>query len=63
MKWRLASEVLSDKKMSTKLKGKLYRMVVRPDMLYDGVLVSQELSHSEDKSGRDNDIVMDVWVY
>jgi hypothetical protein len=34
LKWRLASGVLCDKKVPPKLKGKFYRMVVRPALLY-----------------------------
>ncbi|KAK4372544.1 hypothetical protein RND71_007928 [Anisodus tanguticus] len=34
MKWRLASGVLCDKKVPPKLKGKFYRVVVKPTMLY-----------------------------
>jgi hypothetical protein len=34
LKWRLASGVLCDRQMPTKLKGKFYRTVVRPAMTY-----------------------------
>ncbi|XP_015072383.1 uncharacterized protein LOC107016424 [Solanum pennellii] len=34
MKWRLASGVLCVKKLPPKLKGKFYRMIVRPSLLY-----------------------------
>ena len=34
MKWRQASGVLCDKRVPQKLKGKLYRMTIRPDVLY-----------------------------
>ncbi|XP_055802220.1 uncharacterized protein LOC129871346 [Solanum dulcamara] len=34
MKWRLASGVLCDKKVPPKLKGKFYKVVVRPTLLY-----------------------------
>ncbi|KAG5625058.1 hypothetical protein H5410_010276 [Solanum commersonii] len=36
MKWRLASRVLCDKKIPSRLKGKFYRVVVRPALLYGG---------------------------
>ncbi|XP_059277595.1 uncharacterized protein LOC132031664 [Lycium ferocissimum] len=34
MKWRLASGVLCDKKVLPRLKGKFYRVVVKPALLY-----------------------------
>ena len=34
MKWRQASGILYDKRVSHKLKSKFYRMVIRPTMLY-----------------------------
>jgi hypothetical protein len=34
MKWRQASGVLCDKRVSQKLKGKFYRTAIRPNMLY-----------------------------
>jgi hypothetical protein len=34
LKWRQASGVLCDKKVPQKLRGKFYRMTIRPTMLY-----------------------------
>jgi hypothetical protein len=34
LKWRQASDVLCDPRVPLKLKGKLYRTVIRPAMLY-----------------------------
>nr|BAP00546.1 hypothetical protein [Solanum melongena] len=46
---RIAAGVLCDKKIPPKLKGKFYRMVVRPSLLY-GVLANKELTCSEEGS-------------
>ncbi|XP_070026013.1 uncharacterized protein [Nicotiana sylvestris] len=45
MKWRLASGVLCDKKVPPILKGKFYRAVVRPAMLYRAECWSVKNSH------------------
>ncbi|KAF3645330.1 putative pre-mRNA-processing factor 6-like [Capsicum annuum] len=45
MKWKLASGVLCDKKVPPKLKGKFYRAVVRPAMLYGAECWSVKNSH------------------
>ena len=34
MNWRKVSRVLCDRKLSAKVKGKMYKSVVRPTMLY-----------------------------
>jgi hypothetical protein len=35
VKWRQVSGILYDKKVPNKLKGKFYRMRIRPAMMYD----------------------------
>ncbi|XP_059306273.1 uncharacterized protein LOC132057673 [Lycium ferocissimum] len=45
MKWRLASGVLCDKKVPPQLKGKFYKVVVRPTMLYEAECWSVKISH------------------
>lgn len=37
-KWRVASRVLYDKQIPPKLKGKFYRIVVRPTLLYERMM-------------------------
>ncbi|XP_047267018.1 uncharacterized protein LOC107853402 [Capsicum annuum] len=45
IKWRLASGILCDKKVPLKLKGKFYRVAVRPAMLYGAECWSVKNSH------------------
>ncbi|KAF3645205.1 putative pre-mRNA-processing factor 6-like [Capsicum annuum] len=45
MKWRLASGILCDKKVPLKLKGKFYRVAVRPAMLYGAECWPVKSSH------------------
>ncbi|XP_019244552.1 PREDICTED: uncharacterized protein LOC109224430 [Nicotiana attenuata] len=47
MKWRLASGVLCDKKVPLLLKGKFYRAVVRPAMLYGAECWPVKNSHTK----------------
>ncbi|XP_070028721.1 uncharacterized protein [Nicotiana sylvestris] len=45
MKWRLAFGVLCDKNVSLRLKGKFYKVVVRPTMLYGAEYWPVKTSH------------------
>ncbi|KAG5583946.1 hypothetical protein H5410_044380 [Solanum commersonii] len=45
MKWRLASRVLCDKKIPSRLKDKFYRVVVRPALLYGAECWSAKNAH------------------
>lgn len=57
---RLAIRVMFVKKVSPKLKGKFYRVTIRP-MLYEmKCYTSQELSHPKDVGCENKDIVIDV---
>ncbi|XP_070046785.1 uncharacterized protein [Nicotiana tomentosiformis] len=47
MKWRLAFGVLCDKKLAPKCKGKFYRAVVRPAMLYGAKRWAAKNSHTQ----------------
>ncbi|XP_016438920.1 uncharacterized protein LOC107764847 [Nicotiana tabacum] len=47
MKWRLASGILYDKKVPSKLEGKFYRAVARPAMLYGAECWPIKNSHIE----------------
>ncbi|VFQ71409.1 unnamed protein product [Cuscuta campestris] len=44
-KWRLASGVLCDPKISPRMKGKFYRSVVRPAMLYGAECLAVKKTH------------------
>jgi hypothetical protein len=45
MKWRQASGILCDKRVQQKLKGKFYRMAIRPAMLYGAECWSTKRRH------------------
>ncbi|XP_070052854.1 uncharacterized protein [Nicotiana tomentosiformis] len=47
MKWRLASGVLCDRKVPPELKGKFYRVVVRPTMMYGAECWPVKYSHTQ----------------
>ncbi|XP_070050175.1 uncharacterized protein [Nicotiana tomentosiformis] len=47
MKWRLASGVMCGKKVPLKLKGKFYRVVVRPAMLFGAECWAAKNSHTQ----------------
>ncbi|XP_019240777.1 PREDICTED: uncharacterized protein LOC109220764 [Nicotiana attenuata] len=50
MRWRLASGVLCDKNVPPRLKGKFYRVVVRPAMLYGAECWPVKKSHVQKMS-------------
>ncbi|KAF3660389.1 putative OTU domain-containing protein-like isoform X1 [Capsicum annuum] len=63
MKWKLASGVLCDKKVPPKLKGKFYRVVVRPALLYGAECWPVKNSHiQKNEGGRNADVALDVWT-
>ncbi|XP_018631867.2 uncharacterized protein [Nicotiana tomentosiformis] len=47
MKWRLTSNVLYDKNMPLRLKGKFYKVAVRPIMLYEAECWTIKNSHTQ----------------
>lgn len=47
------------RKCHKKLKGEFYKVMIRPTMLY-GEEANQSVSHSEDESCGNKDVVMDV---
>ncbi|KAG5575203.1 hypothetical protein H5410_055337 [Solanum commersonii] len=63
MKWRLASGVLCDKKISPKLKGKFYRVVVRPALLYGAECWPVKNAYVHKMHVGDEDVEMDVWTH
>ncbi|KAG5631502.1 hypothetical protein H5410_003219 [Solanum commersonii] len=63
MKWRLASGVLCDKKIPPRLKGKFYRVVVRPALLYGVECWPVKNAHVQKCMSGDEDVEMDVWAH
>ena len=60
--WRDMSGVLCDKRMPMKLKGKVYRTVVRPAMMYGLETVPMKKSNEkENGSGRNENAEVDEW--
>ena len=64
-KWISASRVLFDKNIPAGSKGMVYHMVVMPALLYIWfkVLTNQETSSPEVDGSRDENDMMDVWIY
>ena len=63
-KWKKASGVLSDKKIPLKLKGRVYRMVVRLALLYKTEwLAYQKVSHTKDESYINENESLDMWSH
>ena len=62
--WREVSGVLCERRMPVKLKGKVYKTVVRPAMMY-GMEATPIKNVERDKNecGRDEDVEVDVRSY
>ena len=66
MKWRQASSVLCDKRVPQKLKGKFYKMAIRPAMLYGAECWPTKRRHttcSTDKCRGNTYVALDLWSY
>ena len=50
IKWRQASDILCDKRVSQKLKGKFYRTMIRPAMLYGAEYWPTKIQHVQQLS-------------
>ena len=62
LKWRAATGVLCDKKFPSRLKGKFYRIAIRPTFfVWDRMLARKEGFRTEDRSNRFAYTVVDVW--
>lgn len=60
---RLESTILCDKKVPSKFKDMFYKMVIRPTLLDVAKYTDQKFSHSENASGREEDVMIDMLVY
>ena len=63
VKWKNATGVLCDGKMPIKLKGKLYRTVIRSAMLYGSECWAIKRQHVPKMSDKNAYAKMDEWPY
>ena len=64
LKWRKASGFICDRKVPTKLKGKLYCTAICPAILYGSECWALKGQHERKVEGSKNENVkMDVWPY
>lgn len=59
--WRDMSGVLCDKRMPMKLKGKVYRIVVRPTIMSGRNCAKEDEQGKENGSGRNEVAELDEW--
>jgi hypothetical protein len=63
LKWRQASDVICDKRVPQKLKGKFYRTTIRPAMLYGAVLAYKKATCPAIKCSRDAYVALMLWSH
>ena len=63
--WKRISRILCDRRISLRVKGKVYKRVVRPAMMYSTCrdVGSQESTREEVGCGGNEDVKMDEWSH
>ena len=60
--WKRVSGILCDRRISLRIKGKVYKTVVRPTMMY-GAGAIEESPREEVGCGGNEDVKIDVWSH
>ena len=63
--WKKLSVIMCDRRISLRVKGKVYKTVVRPAMMYvaETCMGSEESTREEVGCGGNEDVKMDEWSH